>query len=244
MKRVYAPCPKPDKAADEPPTKRTAADKSVDILQAILKESDPCDICKQLGSEKCDHKACPICLEVMEPKDIALLSCNHPYCRNCIQDWVRNNMDKVDIPCPVCKQTIVKYHHIDESRKDSVATVHFKSQMPTILLPPTDPTLHMIRYHAGDRVDRMMSSGTADDDDDDDEEDREDDDSERDDNSAAVEDLRTMALAMMLQRYSHERMNQMLLRMRTPAPPTRTSPRRPTGVVAPQPVVDVDEDEE
>lgn len=247
MKRVYTPCPQPEEAKKQKPTGRTASERSVEILQTILKEGEPCDICKDIKSKTCEHKSCPICLEVLVTNDIVLLSCNHIFCRGCIKDWISNNKDSLHVPCPVCRAPVTKYHYVDESRKDSIATVHVRGKGLTLV---NDPSLHRIRYVAGDRIDRILDGGDVEDiDDDDDDDDDEAVEPPVDHTGSAARDeaYQMLAFAAMLQRYTRARMNGTTAPMPTPTAPTRQSPRRRTVVMAAASgtvVIVDDEDEE
>ena len=44
---------------------------------------------------------CLICFEILNTKDIAILSCNHVIHYQCIQNWIniKNNMSEI---CPLC----------------------------------------------------------------------------------------------------------------------------------------------
>jgi hypothetical protein len=47
---------------------------------------------------------CPICVECFMPKETYhLLSCNHYFHSNCIEEWLMNDLD--ELSCPLCRQS-------------------------------------------------------------------------------------------------------------------------------------------
>ena len=51
------------------------------------------------------NNTCSICLEDIIDKNICLLNCNHPFCKKCIDDYLKLN----NTNCPNCRQDISSY---------------------------------------------------------------------------------------------------------------------------------------
>ena len=50
---------------------------------------------------------CPICHE--PPRDLIHTTCNHAFCRACLQGWIQQNMSTgTEVPCPVCRSIIAR----------------------------------------------------------------------------------------------------------------------------------------
>lgn len=53
------------------------------------------------------YEECPICLESIRKKDVAVLNCNHQFHYKCIGLWmnsiIKNKFDTNDKFCPVCR---------------------------------------------------------------------------------------------------------------------------------------------
>ena len=58
----------------------------------------------KVGSKLSEKEACSICLdEFKDEKKVSKTSCNHFYCSDCIDDWIKNNNS-----CPLCRETVEK----------------------------------------------------------------------------------------------------------------------------------------
>ena len=50
---------------------------------------------------------CSICLDDINNKDLCQLNCNHSFCKNCTDDYLKRN----NKTCPYCRSDIISYHH-------------------------------------------------------------------------------------------------------------------------------------
>lgn len=48
-----------------------------------------------------DENECLICLEDLDSKDVAILSCKHKMHYSCLQDWIKQKNNITEI-CPLC----------------------------------------------------------------------------------------------------------------------------------------------
>jgi hypothetical protein len=56
-----------------------------------------------LENIKCEHiEECPICLDIFKNEEINILSCNHKYHPQCINQWMKEKKN-----CPKCRRDIV-----------------------------------------------------------------------------------------------------------------------------------------
>ena len=52
---------------------------------------------------------CPICLEDINQKKTLVLDCGHPFCKTCIQTWIKTEISNGKrAECPMCRKNIVR----------------------------------------------------------------------------------------------------------------------------------------
>jgi len=44
---------------------------------------------------------CPVCMEEFENKERIITTCNHTFCKNCIDKWLSNHST-----CPICRHQL------------------------------------------------------------------------------------------------------------------------------------------
>ena len=76
----------------------------------------------QMSSVK-QKETCVICMEEIIAKDQTKIdSCEHTYCRECIQTWVRDSENC----CPCCKKVITQLTFLDENQQEVIEKVQPK----------------------------------------------------------------------------------------------------------------------
>lgn len=80
--------------------------------------------------------ACAICLETVPPHaHVALSSCKHTFCTNCIADWCKKQKT-----CPICRRAITEtLHHLDSP---SIVPPH--PSAPPLYSPPSAPPMSLV----------------------------------------------------------------------------------------------------
>ena len=53
---------------------------------------------------------CPICFEDCDPTILIKTNCNHSFCENCLNDWLKQSK----YSCPLCREDIQSYHKNNE----------------------------------------------------------------------------------------------------------------------------------
>jgi hypothetical protein len=52
-----------------------------------------------------NYENCPICFE--EINDLLITSCQHKFCKNCIEEWL-----KIKCDCPLCRTKLISSNRI------------------------------------------------------------------------------------------------------------------------------------
>jgi len=72
------------------------------LMELLLEHQDKKK--PKVGSKLVEKEACSICLdEFKDEKKVSKTPCNHFYCSDCIESWIKNNSR-----CPLCRGTIKK----------------------------------------------------------------------------------------------------------------------------------------
>ena len=55
---------------------------------------------------------CPICLNIIEENDLCITNCDHFFCLECLNQWIKINNN-----CPTCREEIISYKNNNETNR-------------------------------------------------------------------------------------------------------------------------------